>query len=219
MQVDQLTQQCGIGLRPSILLIGGGGHCCSVIDVLEQEGKFEIAGIIEHEDALESSLLNYPVLGTDEDLPQLREQYEYGLVTVGQIKSSALRVKLYDHLKELNFILPVIISSRAYVSPHARLGSGTIVMHDALVNAGAKVGINCILNSKTLIEHDVNIGDHCHVSTGSLVNGGTQVGQGTFIGSGTVLRESIQVGQGTFIAAGTKVMKDLPPNSNYRNRL
>ena len=33
--------------KPEILLIGGGGHCHSVIDVIEQEGKYKIAGIID----------------------------------------------------------------------------------------------------------------------------------------------------------------------------
>ncbi len=165
------------------------------------------------------SVLGYPVLGTDEDLPKLREKYEYGLVTVGQIKNQVLRVKLYSKLQELNFTLPATISPRAYFSPHAQLSAGTIVMHDALINTGAKIGMNCIINSKVLIEHDVCIEDHCHISTGSVVNGGAKVSQGTFVGSGAVLREGIQVGQDSFIAAGTKVMRDLPPNSNYRNRL
>jgi len=31
-----------------IVLIGGGGHCKSVIDVIEQEGRFEIAGIVSN---------------------------------------------------------------------------------------------------------------------------------------------------------------------------
>ena len=30
-----------------IILIGGGGHCKSVIDVIEQENRFTIAGIID----------------------------------------------------------------------------------------------------------------------------------------------------------------------------
>ena len=30
-----------------IVLIGGGGHCKSVIDVIEQEGRFKIIGIVE----------------------------------------------------------------------------------------------------------------------------------------------------------------------------
>ena len=34
-------------LKPDIILIGGGGHCVSVIDVIENENKFKIKGILD----------------------------------------------------------------------------------------------------------------------------------------------------------------------------
>ena len=38
-------KQCNI--MSKIILIGGGGHCKSVIDIIEQDNKFKIAGIID----------------------------------------------------------------------------------------------------------------------------------------------------------------------------
>lgn len=206
-------------MKPTLLLVGGGGHCRACIDVLEQEGKFEIAGIVERLGGPTEPVFCYTVLGTDGDLPQLCERYEYSLVTVGQIKSAEPRKQLFEQLKKLGFTLPVVISSQAYVSPHIQIGSGTIIMHDVLVNAGSQIGHNCIINNKSLVEHGVRIGDHCHIATGCILNGDVEVGQQTFIGSGSVVREGIKIGQQSFIAAGTKVMKDLPPNSDYRNPL
>lgn len=34
-------------MKEQIILIGGGGHCKSCIDVIEQEGKYQIAGIVD----------------------------------------------------------------------------------------------------------------------------------------------------------------------------
>ena len=48
-----------------ILLIGGGGHCKSVIDVIEQEERFEIAGIVDKPKLLGSKVLGYPIIGND----------------------------------------------------------------------------------------------------------------------------------------------------------
>ena len=206
-------------MKASILLIGGGGHCRACVDVLEQEGRFQIEGVVERNGGPREAVLGYPVLGTDEDLIQFRKNYEFALVTVGQIRSANTRQRLFEKLCELGYKLPVIVSPRAYVSPHAKLGSGTIVMHDALVNAGAHVGENCILNSKSLIEHDAVIGDHCHISTGSILNGETQIGQESFVGSGVVVREGVRVGARSLVAGGARVMKDLPENSNYKNSL
>jgi len=189
-----------------IILIGGGGHCKSVIDVIELEGKFKIAGIIEKDKSLiGNKVLNYEVIGYDDELEKLREKYEYAFITIGQIKNPLPRIKIFEKLKKLDFKLPVIISPLAYVSKYAKIEEGTIIMHQALVNANAKVGKNCIINSKVLIEHDSVIKDFCHISTGAIVNGGVIVKEKTFLGSNSVTKEYIEIKENSFIKAGSLV--------------
>jgi sugar O-acyltransferase (sialic acid O-acetyltransferase NeuD family) len=188
-----------------IVLIGGGGHCKSVIDVIEQEGRFEIVGIVDKPELLGSDVFGYSVIGNDSDLSNLAKKYQYALVTVGQIKSPSPRIKLFDLAAEAGFILPSIISPNAYVSQRAYIGKGTVIMHNALVNASAKVGRNCIINTNALIEHDSNIADHCHIATNVVVNGGVSVGQGSFIGSGSITKEGVTVSDNSFIKAGIVV--------------
>jgi sugar O-acyltransferase (sialic acid O-acetyltransferase NeuD family) len=189
-------------MKPKLILIGGGGHCNSCIDVIEQENKFLIAGIVDINTSI-SELLGYPLIGHDEDLTKLKANYDYALITVGQIKSPAIRVRLFGYAKSLGFKLPAIISPRAYVSKHAKIGNGTIVMHDALINAGAIVGDNCIINTKSLIEHDAVIANNCHISTGAIINGGVIVKQGSFVGSNAATKESVKTNEKDFIKAGS----------------
>jgi sugar O-acyltransferase (sialic acid O-acetyltransferase NeuD family) len=189
--------------KPEIILLGAGGHCRSCIDVIEAEGRFAIAGIVDRIDGGDSaSILGYPIIGTDEDLPELRKRYRFALVSVGQIRTSVVRRRLFDRLRELDFDLPTITSPHAYVSSHAKVGAGAIVMHHAFVNAGASVGENCIINTKALIEHDAQIGADCHISTGAIINGGVVVGAGTFFGSNAVSVQEISIPDGSFIKAG-----------------
>lgn len=188
-----------------ILLIGGGGHCKSVIDVIEEEGKFQIAGIIDQPELLGAKVLSYAIIGNDDDLPKLAQKYKYALVTVGQIKSADLRVKLFELAKQAGFILPSIKSPRAYVSKHADIAEGTVVMHDALVNVNVRVGKNCIINTKALVEHDTIIEDCCHISTGAIINGNVHVKARSFIGSQATTRESIVIDEGSFVKAGSVV--------------
>ena len=198
-----------------ILLIGAGGHARSCIDVLEEENQFEIAGLIEKGESISNESLGYPVIGTDDDLNVLRQQYNNVLITVGQIKSPKIRIKLYQLLKELDFTLPVIVSSQAYVSKHAQIGEGSIIMHGVIINANAKIGNNCIINNRALIEHDAVIGDHCHIATGAIINGEVSVGNETFIGSGTVTRQAISIGNNCIIGAGAVVTKNLEEKGVY----
>jgi sugar O-acyltransferase (sialic acid O-acetyltransferase NeuD family) len=189
-----------------IVLIGGGGHCKSVIDVIEQEGLFEIAGIVDKSELLGSAVLGYPIIGNDDDLATLAKRYKYALITVGQIKSSLLRVRLFNLATKAGFTLASIVSPNAYVSKYASIGNGVVIMHHAIVNAKASVGNNCIINSKALIEHDCQIFEHCHISTNATINGGVTVESGSFVGSGVITKELITIGKNNFIKAGSLVI-------------
>lgn len=202
--------------KTDIILVGGGGHCRSCIDVIECEKRFQILGIVEKVAGVcRSNVLGYPVLGLDEDLPQLRQMAQNALVSLGQIKTPEVRARLFRMLQDIGFKLPVIISPLAYVSKHATIGTGTIVMHGAIVNASATVGDNCIINSNALIEHEVTIENNCHISTGAMLNGGAVIASQSLVGSGVVVKENISIGRRCVVGAGATVVKDLVDNKIY----
>ncbi len=190
-------------MKKDLLLIGGGGHCSSCIDVIEQEGCFQIAGIIDLQKKLNHHILGYKIIGTDNDLPKLIQSHPNVLITLGQVKPSPRREELFNTAKKLGANFPVIKSPLAYVSAHAHVADGTIVMHQALINAGARVGKNCIINTKALIEHDAKVGNHCHIATGAVVNGGVTVGRGSFWGSNAVSKEYTTIAKNSFIKANS----------------
>jgi sugar O-acyltransferase (sialic acid O-acetyltransferase NeuD family) len=191
-----------------ILLVGAGGHARACIDVIEQEGRFVVAGLVGLPHEVGTRIFGSAVLGTDADLPALLGDYAHALVSVGQIKIPEPRMRLFDLLEQSGCALPVIVSPRAYVSRHATLGAGTIVLHGAVVNAGAVVGRNCIINSQSLVEHDAVIGDHCHIATAAAINSGARIGAGTFIGSNSSVRQCINIGERCLIGMGQRVLAD-----------
>ncbi len=199
--------------KSPILLVGAGGHARSCIDVIEQHGRFEVAGLVGTTDQLGTSVLGYPILGADSDLPWLLQTYAYALVTVGQIKTPEPRIQLFELVKSYWCASPVIVSPRGHISRHATVAAGTIVMHGAIVNAGAKVGKNCILNSQSLVEHDAIVGDHCHIATGVALNSSVCVGAGTFVGSHVSVRQGVHIGERCVIGMGMRVLKDCPSDT------
>lgn len=194
--------------KAPILLVGAGGHARACIDVLEQEGRFDVAGLIGLPKEVGTRIFGYPVLGSDGDLLAMLGDYAHALVAVGQIKTPELRIRIFDLLEQNGWELPVIVSPRAYVSPYAKVGVGTIVMHGAVINAGAIVGRNCIINSQSLVEHDVVIADHCHIATAAAINSGVHIGAGTFIGSNTSVRQCTKIGERCLIGMGQRVLID-----------
>jgi sugar O-acyltransferase (sialic acid O-acetyltransferase NeuD family) len=198
-----------------LILIGGGGHCRSCIDVIDLEGKYTIEGILDAKEIPGQKIDGYPVLGNDELVEDLAEKGNHFLITIGQIKSSKVRVALFEKLKQHNAKLATIISPRTYISPNAKIGMGTIVLHGAVINAGTAIGQNSIINSLSLIEHDAIVGNHTHISTGALVNGGCSIGNNTFIGSGSIVANNITVGDKIVIGAGSLVLNDLEEPGIY----
>ena len=90
--------------------------------------QYEIAGLVDKSIKPDATLLGYPILGLDDDLARLRKTFNYALITIGQIKDAQRRLSLYKLLVSLGYTLPNIISPFAYVSRHAQIGNGTIIM-------------------------------------------------------------------------------------------
>jgi sugar O-acyltransferase (sialic acid O-acetyltransferase NeuD family) len=187
--------------KKKIVLIGGGGHCKACIDVIEQENHYQIIGIVDSDSSLKE-VLGYPVIGGDESISTLVDSNTWFLITVGQIKSFAVRLKIAELLKRLDAQLASIVSPTAYVSKHAQVGLGSIVMHKAIVNAAAQVGEHCILNTLANVEHDVVIEDFCHISTGAIINGSSIIKRGSFVGSNATISNNILLKENSIISAG-----------------
>ena len=202
-------------MRKNLILIGAGGHARSCIDVIEQEGKFKITGIVGLESDLGLQVNGYEVIATDKDLSTLIGKAQFALIALGQISSPDARVSLLQRALKAGFGLASVVSPSAYVSPSAQIGRGTIVMHGAIINYGVKVGSNCIINSRALLEHDSLVSDNCHISTGAILNGGVIVDEGCFIGSGTIVKEGVSIGEHSLIGMGSLLRANLSPNSRF----
>lgn len=195
-----------VELKKNIVLVGGGGHCISVIDIIENGNEFNILGILDS-NIKENNLMGYKILGGDNLIPELVNENTYFLITVGQIKSYTLRKNIAKNLTENNAKLATVISCLAYVSKNAQIEEGTIIMNHAVVNAKSKIGKNCIINTKANIEHGVSIGDFCHISTCAVVNGDSKIKKGTFIGSNATISNGIIINENSIIGAGEFVKK------------
>ena len=198
-----------------LILIGGGGHCRSAIDVIEAESKWNIVGITDQKENMGNTVSGYEIIAPDEELPELISKYKHCLVTVGQLKSAALKRKLFEMAAGYGATLPVVESPHAVVSNHAQLGSGTIIFHHAVVNSGAVIGANCIINTGAILEHDVTVGDHVHIAPGAVVNGHCRVGSRSLIGSGAIVVQQVEIGENVIIGAGSVVNRSITEPGIY----
>lgn len=198
-----------------LILVGGGGHCKAVIDVAVSAGR-KIHGIIDNAIPVGSTVLDIPVIGTDDNLSDFAHEDVEFLITVGQIKSSSIRQKLADKIALAGgtFAAP-LIASTAHIAKGAKIGNGTVIMHNAVINSDAIIGENTIINTGAIVEHDCNIGDLVHISTGAIVNGASTIGSHTFIGSHATIANVITISPHTIIGAGSLVIRDISHPGTY----
>lgn len=197
----------------NLILVGGGGHCKSVIDVAE-DLEYNILGILDHKDKVGTNVLNYKVIGTDDDIPKYVDKALF-VITVGQIKENTVRRKIAEIIDKADGKYATLIANDAHVSKYAYVGEGSVVMHKAIINADSHIGKNCIINTMANIEHDVIIGDFCHISTGCMINGDTHIGNNVFVGSNSEIHNCRKIVDDVVIAAGSIVYKDLDEAGVY----
>ena len=200
----------GANLKKKILLIGGGGHCHSVLDSVFATGIYDDIGII---DSVDCSSFGISVVGTDEDIPKLYEAgWKYAFITIGSIGNTVLRRELYNKVKCLGINIPSIIDPSAVVARGTDISEGVYVGKKAIINTGSKIGPCAIINSGAIVEHDCVIGQFSHISPGTTICGQVSVGDDSHVGAGTVVRQLIRIGENAIIGAGSVVVKNIPKN-------
>ncbi len=180
-----------------LLLIGAGGFGRVVLE--HASSRYDCAFL---DDADVSFVDDVPVIGKIDDMERFFPEYRLIIVTIG---NNALRAKLYKRAAFIGYVFPSIIHPSAYVSPRAHIGSGCVILNNAVVQNNARCGAGCILNPGVELHHDSTIGSYCLIYTNSVVRSLTQVGDGVWIGSNVTISTSAVVSDDAIIEDGETV--------------
>lgn len=196
-----------------IILLGGGGHCESIIDTIQNLKLYEIVGIIDLKQNIGQYINGIEVLDSDENLIKYKNAgVENAFISVGSIGNTSVRRKLYDLAKKVGFSIPAIIDCTAIISSDVTVGFGTFVGKGTIINTKSIIGSNCILNSGSIVEHDCSVEDFVHVASGATLCGGVKVGGNTHIGANSTVIQYKTIGENVLIGAGSVVTKNIRSN-------
>ena len=194
--------------KEKLVVFGAGGHAKVVIDIIEQQGIYEIAGLLDDDPRHQGKgLFGYPVLGTRADLPALRTaQLCHAIVTIGD---NAERAAVAAHLDQLGWRFASAIHPSANIGRGVNIGRGSVVMAGCVVNADAYLGGHVIVNTGATVDHDCRIEDAVHIAPGCHLCGGVSVGSGTLLGAGTTVTPGASIGKKVVVGAGATVIRDI----------
>ena len=204
-------------MKQKIILIGGGGHALSCIDIINQNKNFDLIGFFDH-DIKKKKILNYNNLFlTNPDINSFQTETNFLIMGIGFINNSKDRDKLINEFNEKNFDFVELRSKSSIISNFSEIGQSVQIFNNVIINTGSFIGDHSILNNSCLIEHNCYVGKNVHISTGAILNGDVHVGDNTFIGSGAIINNSIKIGKNCIIPSGSVIRKDIPDNSLYIN--
>jgi sugar O-acyltransferase (sialic acid O-acetyltransferase NeuD family) len=197
-----------------ILIYGAGGHAKAVMEMVQAIGTFQIAGILDDKVPAGTRVLDIPVLGPREIIPQLVERGLHQAANgVGGIIDINIRVKLFELLENLGLVLPRLIHPRAAVEPSASVGDGVQVFANAYVGSAVVLQPKCMINTNAVVSHDCEIGSYTHIAPGALLAGHVHVGERSLIGMGVTTAIGIKIGNGVRIGNGAVIYADVPDRS------
>lgn len=165
-----------------LLLVGAGGFGRVVLE--HASGLYDCA-FLDDGDAVVVD--DVPVIGKTSDMASFYPKYKLLLVTIGNNK---LREQLYMEAASIGYSFPNIIHPTAYISPHAHIGSGCVILNNAVVQNNARCGDGCILNPGVELHHDSSIGNYCLIYTNSVIRSLTTVGDRVWMGSNVTISTS-----------------------------
>lgn len=187
-----------------IVLIGCGGHAKSIVDSIEAQGMYEIAGFIAEELNSDFEYRGYKIIGTDADLAALFNRgIKNAFVCIGYMGKGNVRQKLYNTLKQIGYSIPVVIDPTAILAKDVWIEEGTFVGKRAVVNSGASVGKMVIINTGAIVEHDCKIDDYTHIAVNATICGAAHIGQSCLIGAGATVIQEVKIGNKVILGAGS----------------
>jgi sugar O-acyltransferase (sialic acid O-acetyltransferase NeuD family) len=195
----------------NIIIVGSSGYAKVVADIIETRDEFTIVGLIDSFKPKGYGIVDYQILGTENDLRTLVAEYSLvgGVLAIGdnwdryRMVSSILSV-----VPEFAFL--TVVHPSACLAKDVEIGRGTVITAGAVVNSASKVGEFCIVNTRASVDHDNTIGNFASLAPGVTTGGNVTIGEFTAVSLGANLIHGITVGPHAVIGAGATVVDDVP---------
>ena len=176
-----------------------------LIDVVVGESLLELVGIFDPN--RNGNTLGIPWIGSDADWPEWSKSHpDVGVILAVDVPD--IRRKLasrYGYERSVT-----VVAASAHVSPHARIGIGSIVQRGAAISADVMIGKMVKINMGATIHHDCTIGAFSTIAPGARLLGTVSIGEGVYIGATATVLPRRKIGAHATVGAGAVVAEDVP---------
>ncbi len=166
-----------------LLILGCGQYASVVKEVAESLGIYEKIAFLDDRHGDGITVFRHETVGKISDISNFSGIYTDAFPAIG---NSEARLCALFKIKNAGFVLPTLISPRAYVSPSASVFEGVLIEPFASVNANATVKTGTYISLGAVVNHDSYVGECSHIDCNSVVAAGASVPDGTKVMQCTV---------------------------------
>ncbi len=199
--------------KPKVLIFGSSGHAKIIINSFEKEGIYEIVGLLDSYKSIGETVLGYPVVGSEKNIPQeiLNLENLHFFVAVGDNWNRQIVYKsillLVTKAKFASTIHP-----SAQIGKNVKIGKGVAILAGTVVSSEAEIGNFVVVNTNAGLAHDCKMSNFSSLGPKAATGGNVSIGDFTAISIGATLTNKISIGKHSIIGAGALLMKNCGDN-------
>lgn len=191
-----------------VVIIGTGSMATQVIDSLQLERNFTIAGLIDDEKE-NYTFKGYNVIGKKTDLPAIKKQggIDHAIIAVGDCD---VREKISYVLDECGYRLITCIHPSAVVASDVKINIGSIIGPGVVLGTNVVLEKNVIIDTGSIIGAGTKTGDNVSIQVGVTIGGGVTIGKNVMVRTGATISGLLYVGRHNIVEVGDVIKNDLP---------
>jgi len=195
-----------------LMILGAGGTsreiAGAVRDLNQRQSQWDLQGYLDDDPALQGTRIDgLPVLGPIDAAHCAEAQV---IIGVARAQDRGLRCRIAERLALPAERYATILHPSASLSPYAKTGAGTAILHNVVITQGTAVGDHVLILQNATLAHDQIVEDFVTIAPAATICGGVRLKRGCYIGAGSTIMDGITVNEGALVGIGAVVMQDVP---------
>ncbi len=197
----------------NLLIIGARGFGRDIFNLAivcpGYQKEYKIKGFLDDKKNALDEYHNYP------PIVDSVENYVIGVddVFICALGDVQYKKKYIQIIKDKGGKFISLIHPAAWVDSHAKIGTGCIVLQNAVLGSGSIIGDFVLIQISTIIGHDVKVGDYSRVDCHAVCTGGSVLEEEVTIHTAAIINQKIRVGRGACVGAGSFVIRKVIENT------
>jgi|TARA_B110000459_G_C16546577_1_gene464632 UDP-4-amino-4,6-dideoxy-N-acetyl-beta-L-idosamine acetyltransferase len=193
-------------MKKKIILIGGGGHATSMLNLIYR--NYKKSEVIGYTDKKKTNL-KIKYLGSDLSILSKKNFFPNTILMMAIGTHIELRSKLFTKYKSKNFKFLTIIDKSAVIGLNAKVLEGSAIFPQTCIGPEVHIGENVVVHSGSIIEHDSRILSNSYIGPGAVICGHSKIEKNVLIGAKSCVLENVLIKQGCKLGAGGVMIKSI----------